>query len=225
MGEGPRYRVAFRRRREGRTDYRRRLALVKSGEHRMVVRKTLRNVTVQLVRYDETGDVVAAQAQATELADHGWTGYTENAPAAYLTGLLAAKRAKEAGVEKAILDIGRRPPVAGSNVFAALAGALDGGLKIPHGDGVLPHGTRLRGDHLGKPEAVQAFESARAKIAPGAPPLKLEAKKKDKKKEAPAPAPAKGKQPGKPAAPKAPKAEGAKPEGEKKKEKPKKEGE
>lgn len=220
MGEGPRYRVPFRRRREGRTDFRRRLALVKSGEARLVVRRSLRDVTVQVVEYGEKGDTVKAQASARELTEQGWKGYTENAPAAYLTGLLAGKRAKDAGVESAILDLGRQVPNAGGNLFAALAGALDAGLEIPHGEGVLPDGTRLRGDHLNKPELVQLFEQVRTKIVPNAPPLKI-GKKKEKKKEAPAPAAGgKGAKAPKAGSPQ-PKAAGAKaPKGEK----PKKEG-
>src|SRR5687768_18409510 len=98
MANGPRYHVQFRRRREGRTDYRTRLALLRSGEHRVVVRKTLRNVIVQVVAFDPTGDKVVASAEARELAKLGWTGYTRNTPSAYLTGLLAGMRAKAAGV-------------------------------------------------------------------------------------------------------------------------------
>lgn len=216
MGEGPRYRVPFRRRREGRTNFRRRLALLKSGEARLVVRRSLRDVTVQFVEYGEQGDVVRVQASARELKEQGWPGYTENTPAAYLAGLLAGKRAKEAGLESAVLDLGRQVPTAGGNIFAAVAGVVDAGVAVPHGEGVLPDGTRLRGDHLKKPELVQAFEQMRSKIAPGAPPLKI-GKKKEKKKEAPAPAAA-GK--GKGGSPQ-PKAAGAKPP---KGEKPKKEG-
>ncbi|EQD30588.1 50S ribosomal protein L18P, partial [mine drainage metagenome] len=37
MSTGPRYRVAFRRRREGKTDYRARLRLLKSDRPRAVV--------------------------------------------------------------------------------------------------------------------------------------------------------------------------------------------
>ena len=71
MAHGPLYRVAFRRRREGKTDYRRRLALLKSRETRVVVRSTNSNIIVQFVDYTEQGDLVGATAQAGELPEMG----------------------------------------------------------------------------------------------------------------------------------------------------------
>jgi large subunit ribosomal protein L18 len=206
MGTGPRYRVPFRRRREGRTDYRRRLGLLRGGKARLVVRRSLRNVVVQVVAFEDRGDAVKAKAEARELESVGWMGYTENTPAAYLTGLLAARRAREAGIEEAVLDIGRQVPSRGGNLFAALAGAIDGGLKVPHSPEVLPDGPRLRGEHLRKPDIPAAFDAARLKIHPQAPPLRQAPKKKAEKKGTPAPAPKGGKggagQPKQPGAPK-----------------------
>src|SRR6266568_3178304 len=48
MADGPRYSVPFRRRREGRTDYKLRRALVRSGKPRAVVRVTNKYVYVQI---------------------------------------------------------------------------------------------------------------------------------------------------------------------------------
>ncbi len=49
MAQGPRYKVAFRRRREGRTDYRQRARLLRGGVPRAVVRVSLRHTSVQIV--------------------------------------------------------------------------------------------------------------------------------------------------------------------------------
>ena len=163
MANGPRYHVQFRRRREGRTDYRTRLALLRSGEHRVVVRKTLRNVIVQIVSFDPTGDKVVASAEARELAKFGWTGYTRNTPSAYLTGLLAGTRAKAAGVEGAVLDLGRQVPQKGGRVFAALQGVTDAGVEIPAGEDIVPDEERLRGAHIGD-EVASNFDAVKAKI-------------------------------------------------------------
>ena len=57
MTQGPRYHVKPRRRREGKTDYRKRLRLLRSRKIRMVVRKSLKNTQVQLVEYKE-GDLI-----------------------------------------------------------------------------------------------------------------------------------------------------------------------
>ncbi len=148
MTQGPRYRVPYRRRREGRTDYRRRLALLKGERPRAVVRKSLDHLTVQVVRFDPQGDRMVATAHSKELSRLGWEGSTGNVPAAYLTGYLLAKRAQAAGVQEAILDLGLHPPSRGSRVFAALRGMTDGGLAVPHDEEVLPPEERVRGAHI-----------------------------------------------------------------------------
>ena len=84
--------VKFRRRREGVTDYAKRLALVKSGLERVVVRKTNKRVLGQVIRYEEKGDKVIASAESGELAKkYGWPSRS-NRPTAYLTGLLLARK-------------------------------------------------------------------------------------------------------------------------------------
>ena len=50
MTQGPHYRTPFRRRREGRTDYRTRSKLLRSGKPRIVVRKTLRQTIVHIIK-------------------------------------------------------------------------------------------------------------------------------------------------------------------------------
>lgn len=165
MATSPRTRVPFRRRREGRTNYRTRLALLKSQETRLVVRRTNGNVIVQFVDWTQTGDAVKATAVAQELKKMGWEGSPKNTPAAYLTGLLAGKRAAEAGVESAVLDIGRHTPTKGSRVFAALKGVLDAGIEVPHGgEDIYPSEERLNGAFL---ELESNFDAVKAKIAGG----------------------------------------------------------
>ena len=87
-------------------------------------------------------------------------------PAAYLTGLLAAKRANLAGVEGAILDGGLGKPTIGGKTFSALQGALDGGLYVPHGEAILPPEDRIKGTHLGE-EVPEMFDKVKAKIMEG----------------------------------------------------------
>ncbi len=149
MGRGPRYRVPWRRRREGKTNYYRRLKLIKSGKPRLVVRKTNKYIIVQLVEPRIEGDKVIAAAHSRELVKRfGWNGGTANTAAAYLTGLLAGYRALEKGFKEAVLDIGLNEPVKGARVFAALKGALDAGMEIPHSEEILPDEDRIRGIHI-----------------------------------------------------------------------------
>ncbi|HVL87688.1 MAG TPA: 50S ribosomal protein L18 [Candidatus Thermoplasmatota archaeon] len=168
MADGPRYHVAMRRRRENRTDYRRRLALLKARKPRLVVRKKTANLIVQLVGYDAQGDVVLAQAQARELSGFGWTGAAKNTPAAYLVGYLAGRRAAATGVKEAVLDIGRQIPSKGGRIFAALQGVLDAGIDVPHGNDVLPDAARVKGEHIDD-LAEGVFAATKAKIESGKP--------------------------------------------------------
>ena len=148
MATGPRYTVPMRRRREARTDYHQRLRLLKSGKPRLVARKSNKHARAQLVTTGPEGDRTVAAARSDELAEHGWEGPTGNLPAAYLTGLLAGRRALAAGLEEAVLDIGLNSPTPGSKVFALQEGAIDAGLEIPHNDDVLADWSRTRGEHI-----------------------------------------------------------------------------
>jgi large subunit ribosomal protein L18 len=149
MATGPSYRVAFRRRREGKTDYQQRRGLVLSGLPRLVVRGSLGNMTVEVVRAEAGGDKVVAYAHSKELAKkHGWLGGTGNISAAYLTGLLCGIKAVNQGVGDAVFDIGLQYPSKGSRVFAALKGAVDAGLKVPFDKAKLPDEKRIMGQHI-----------------------------------------------------------------------------
>ena len=158
--KGPKYSVPFRRRREGKTDYRARRALILSKMPRIVARGSLKHMTVQVVNAKVEGDEVLASAHSKELVrDYGWKGACGNVPAAYLTGLLCGLKALQKGIKKAILDIGLRTPVKGSRVFAVLKGALDAGLEVPHSEEVLPDDSRIRGEHIANYAKMLASEN------------------------------------------------------------------
>ena len=44
--------VPFKRKREGKTDYKKRLKLLSSSKPRLVIRKSLKNMTVQIIEYE-----------------------------------------------------------------------------------------------------------------------------------------------------------------------------
>jgi len=148
MARGAKYRVPFRRRREGKTDYRLRLNLLLSKKPRLVVRKSLNNISAQIISYDEKGDKVLISAHTKELVKMGYKGHCGNLPAAYLTGLLLGKKALKEGYEEAILDIGLHGATKGAAVFAILKGAVDAGMDIPYGESILPEESRINGTHI-----------------------------------------------------------------------------
>ena len=148
MATGARYFVPFRRRREGKTDYYQRTRLIVADVPRMVVRKTNRHIIVQLVTAELDGDRTLVAANSAELEKYGYKGSTSSTPAAYLTGMLFAVKAKKAQQESAILDIGLNRATPGARVFAALKGAVEAGLAIPHGEEILPSDERAKGAHI-----------------------------------------------------------------------------
>jgi len=149
MAKGPRYRVPFRRRREGKTNYKKRRALILSGLPRIVARGSLKHMVVQVVNAKAEGDQIVAAAHSSELAKKfGWKGSCGNLPSAYLTGLLCGLRAAAKGIKEAILDIGLHSPSKGARVFAVLKGVIDAGIKVPHGEDKLPDENRIKGEHI-----------------------------------------------------------------------------
>lgn len=148
MSENKRRVIAYRRKREGKTNYSNRLKLLKSRKARLVVRKSLTNITAQLIQYNPTGDVVLAHASTSELKKFGWVFEGKNTPSAYLLGLLIAKKCKDKGVSEAILDIGMQRSIAKSKIYAVAKGASDNGLKIPVEEEVIPAADRLNGKHI-----------------------------------------------------------------------------
>ncbi len=151
MKTGPRYHVKPRRHRERKTDYRRRLKLLRSRKPRIVVRKSLREIRVQFVEFDPAGDKILASAVSDELAkQYNWKFSLSSTPAAYLTGLLAGKRAKDKGIEEGVLDIGLHHPTVGGKLFASLKGVLDAGVACPHDDSMIPKDDRINGVHINK---------------------------------------------------------------------------
>ncbi len=140
--------VAHRRRREGRTDYRQRLRLLKSGKPRFVVRKSANNITCQIVQYSSDGDRTLVSVNSRDAVKLGWKGNPGNLPGAYLVGLLCGVRAGKIKVKEAVLDTGLYVSTPASRIYSALKGAVDAGLKIPHSEEILPKGERIRGDHI-----------------------------------------------------------------------------
>eukprot|EP00211_Chloroparvula_japonica_P017604 CAMPEP_0119118500 /NCGR_PEP_ID=MMETSP1310-20130426/354_1 /TAXON_ID=464262 /ORGANISM="Genus nov. species nov., Strain RCC2339" /LENGTH=293 /DNA_ID=CAMNT_0007107869 /DNA_START=61 /DNA_END=942 /DNA_ORIENTATION=+ len=129
-----------------------------SPKYRLVVRITNKDVICQLVYAQLSGDRVICSAYAHQLAKYGVSCGLKNYAAAYATGLLLARRHlknlglddKYTGAEsvsgedynvepidgprpfKALLDVGLARTTTGAKVFAALKGAADGGLNVPH---------------------------------------------------------------------------------------------
>jgi large subunit ribosomal protein L5e len=135
-----RLQVKYRRRREGKTNYRKRRLLVaqdknkyNTPKHRLCVRTSNKDITAQIIIAKIQGDVVLAAAYSHELPIHGAVCGLTNFAAAYATGLLLARRMltklgladKYVGVEEATGEDYNVEPEEGRRPFKAY---MDTGL-------------------------------------------------------------------------------------------------
>jgi len=144
--------LKFRRHREGRTNYHKRLEMLKSRRVRLVARVSNRHIVVQFIEYVPQGDHVLFGCSSAKLVRLGWKGAGGNIPAAYLTGLLAAclVRKNLSTKEPLILDAGQARLGKGNKVYAVVKGIIDGGLAIAHSPDNFPDEKRLTGQHIQK---------------------------------------------------------------------------
>merc|ERR1711908_271144 len=135
-----------------------------SPKYRFVVRFTNKDIICQVMSSKIAGDVCHTAAYAHELPRYGLSVGLTNYSAAYCVGLLCARRLlkkynlddKFEGTDevtaefedcyvhgededgpnafKALLDVGLKRTTLGSKIFAAMKGAFDGGLEIPHSE-------------------------------------------------------------------------------------------
>ncbi|CAI0544338.1 unnamed protein product [Linum tenue] len=94
-----RFQVKYKRRRDGKTDYRARIRLINQDKnkyntpkYRFVVRFTNKDVVAQIISSTIAGDNVMAAAYSHELPRYGLEVGLTNYAAAYCTGLLLARR-------------------------------------------------------------------------------------------------------------------------------------
>lgn len=163
--------MQFKRRHKGKTNYHKRLELLKSGSSRLVVRKTLKYINAQIADFDKKGDKILVAANSRELKKIGWNFACDNIPAAYLTGLLVGKRSVEKKINEAVLDTGLYQSVKGARIYATVKGAKDAGLSVPIDEDVMPTDERLKGEHISANEKFKnlasEFEKVKQKIIGG----------------------------------------------------------
>ena len=126
------FRMKLKRRKSQRTDYGKRLRLLFGRKDRVVIRKTLNNFSIQLVRYKDKSDQTLVEVSSKHLRQHGWKGHGGNISSAYLTGFLFGKIAAKKGFDSGVIDIGmqsKNSPV----LMAAAIGVKDSGIEVPVG--------------------------------------------------------------------------------------------
>ncbi len=140
--------MPFKRKLEGKTDYKRRLILLESRKPRLVVRRSLKYIQAQIVQFDEKGDKTLVSANSRSLKKLGWNFSCDNTAAAYLVGLAIGKVALKNKINEVVLDIGLYRSTKGNRIFAVVKGAIDAGLKIPADEKMFPSNERISGKQI-----------------------------------------------------------------------------
>lgn len=166
MAKNRRYIVKIKRKRQRKTDYKLRLNLLKSSKPRIVIRKSSKNILLQIVKSENSKDKVIISGHSRELKKLGWNYNLGNIPSSYLTGFLFGKKALKKNVNEAILDLGLQKSVIKSRLYSALRGSIDSGLKIPHNPKMFPPEERIKGLHINK-DMEKKFEEIKRKIENG----------------------------------------------------------
>ena len=156
-----------RRRKEFKTDYKKRMGLLKSGKPRIVFRRTNKYLIAQYVESEEAQDKILFGISSKNLVKFGWPknflGSLKSIPAAYLTGFLFGKTIKEKKLKDPIVDFGMLRMEYKTKVYAFLKGLIDSGINISCPEGAFPEAERIEGKNL-KEDFSNEFKKIKEKI-------------------------------------------------------------
>jgi len=134
-----------KRRRQSKTNYKKRLILLKGNCPRLVVRKTNRYLILQIIESKHAQDIIKYSVTTKDLLKQGWPetkkGALKSISACYLGGLLLGKKSEK--IKKVILDMGLIPNTRGSRVYAAVKGISDSGIDISYDEKIMPIDERI----------------------------------------------------------------------------------
>jgi len=159
-----------RRRLEKKTDYGKRIKLLKSGLPRVVVRRTNRYIIAQYVTSKEAKDRIEFGVSSSALMKYGWPEKFKNSlktiSASYLTGLLFGKMISEKKGQKPIVDFGMIRAIRKNRLFAFLKGLKDSGIEVQCDEEYFPNEERIKGKHL-KEDFSKEFDTIKNNIEKG----------------------------------------------------------
>ncbi|MEJ2267990.1 MAG: 50S ribosomal protein L18 [Nanoarchaeota archaeon] len=154
-----------KRRKENKTDYLKRLKLLKSGKPRIVFRKTNKYIISQYIESFEAKDKVVFGVNSKDLLKYGWPkkleGSLKSISASYLTGYLIGKEIEKRKLEKPILDTGMIRTLYKNRFYGFLKGLIDSGIKINCKEEAFPEESRIKGENL---KEKVPFEEIKSKI-------------------------------------------------------------
>ena len=145
-------RTQKRRRKENKTDYLKRLKLLKGEKPRIVFRKTNKFIISEYIVSKEAQDKVIIGFDSRKLNDYGWPknaqGSLKSITASYLTGYLIGKAIIKQNLEMPILDTGMNRAIHKNKIYAFIKGLIEAGIKINCKKEFFPEESRINGQHL-----------------------------------------------------------------------------
>lgn len=160
-------RIDKKRRRQNKTDYLKRIKLLKGKKSRVVFRKTNKYIIAQYITSKEAQDKVIITINSKDLLNHGWPesfkGSLKSIPAAYLTGYLIGKQIKNKKLENPIIDLGMLRTIHKTKIFGFIKGVIDSGIKIECKKENFPEEERIHGKNL-KKDFSKIFSEIKLKL-------------------------------------------------------------
>jgi large subunit ribosomal protein L18 len=144
MSKSKTYTVQFKRKRNQKTDYKKRLKYLKSEKTRIVVRTSTNSIIIQAIDFQENGDKILSTVHSKDLQKLGWKYNCGNIPSAYLTGFYFGIKNKDK-IKEAIIDLGLKSITKGDRSSTIIKGIVDSGLKIPYSDKLFPKEEKING--------------------------------------------------------------------------------
>ncbi len=157
--------IIRRRRKENKTNYTKRIKLLKGEKPRIVFRKTNKYFIAQYVLSEEAQDTIKITLSSKKLLDYGWPKELQNSlrsmPAAYLLGFLIAKNITDK--KNVVVDTGMIRIIHKNTFYSFLKGLIDSGMGVSCKDEAFPSNERIEGKHLKKDFSTH-FKQIKEKI-------------------------------------------------------------
>lgn len=141
-----------KRRRQHKTDYGKRLKLLKGGKPRLVFRRTNKYIIVQYIESEEAKDKIIFGVNSKDLLKYGWPentkGSLKSITASYLIGYLIGKQIKGKKLEQPIVDFGMLRMIQKGKQYAFLKGLIEAGIDVKCPEEAFPDEERIKGKHM-----------------------------------------------------------------------------
>jgi large subunit ribosomal protein L18 len=139
-----------RRRRENKTNYNKRLILLRGESPRLVIRKTNKYLILQIIESIHAQDKILYSFNTRDLLKLGWPkekkGSLKSLGAAYVGGMVLGNKAKDLK-NRLVVDTGLIPSTKGSRIYAAIKGVSDSGITINYDKEIAPSKERIEGEN------------------------------------------------------------------------------